>query len=101
MQFGILRLQQGSSAHSCTQFGILPLQQGSSAHLCIQFGIHVLVLAGKGLNAFSVLFETFSEDYHDDMDGAKFELWLNRVLPKLPPGSVVVMDNASYHTKKV
>jgi hypothetical protein len=35
------------------------------------------------------------------MDGEKFELWLNRVLPKLPPGSVVVMDNASYHTKKV
>jgi hypothetical protein len=39
-----------------------------------------------------------SEDYHDDMDSTKFEAWLQRVLPKLPPGSVVIMDNASYHT---
>jgi hypothetical protein len=57
IQFDILSLQQGSSAHSCMQFGILPLQQGSNAymqfdilplhqgcsvHLCMQFGIQPL-----------------------------------------------------------
>jgi hypothetical protein len=44
---------------------------------------------------------TATEDYHDDMDGKTFELWLGHILPMLPPGSVVVMDNASYHTTKV
>ena len=38
-------------------------------------------------------------DYHEDMDGERFENWLrNVVLPKLNPGDAVVMDNASYHS---
>ncbi len=33
------------------------------------------------------------------MNGEKFEEWTREVLiPKLPPRSVVVMDNASYHS---
>ncbi|KAM7282145.1 uncharacterized protein ISCGN_002295 [Ixodes scapularis] len=36
-------------------------------------------------------------DYHDDMDGTRFEKWLDGVLQKVLVGSVVVMDNASYH----
>ncbi|XP_074652754.1 uncharacterized protein LOC141907083 [Tubulanus polymorphus] len=38
-------------------------------------------------------------DYHGEMDGVKFEKWFEEILvPKLPPNSVIVMDNASYHS---
>lgn len=41
-----------------------------------------------------------SADYHCDMDSALFETWFQQqLLPGLPPGSVIVMDNASYHSK--
>jgi hypothetical protein len=52
-------------------------------------------IGGKGKK------KSVSEDYHDDMDGKTFEGWLHKVLKTLPPKSVVVMDNASYHTTKV
>ena len=41
-----------------------------------------------------------SNDYHHDIDSNGFENWLKPILPKLPPNSVLVMDNASYHSKK-
>ena len=38
-------------------------------------------------------------DYHGDMTGDTFEKWFSDTLvPNLPPNSVIVMDNASYHT---
>lgn len=37
-------------------------------------------------------------DYHDDMNYDNFSRWVqNMLLPNLPPNSVVVVDNASYH----
>ena len=39
-------------------------------------------------------------DYHHDMNGEVFEAWLSSVLPELEPGSVIVLDNASYHSRK-
>ena len=44
---------------------------------------------------------SMSEDYHSDIDAEGFEAWLTSVLPKLPPNSILVFDNASYHSKKV
>ena len=42
-----------------------------------------------------------SADYHQDMDAALFENWFgNTLLPNLPPNSVIVMDNASYHSRQ-
>ena len=39
-------------------------------------------------------------DYHDEMDGERFEEhFLNVVCPKLPENAVVVMDNAPYHSR--
>lgn len=39
-------------------------------------------------------------DYHENMSSSIFENWFERkLLPKLPPHSVVVMDNASYHSR--
>lgn len=40
-----------------------------------------------------------SGDYHDDMNYENFSKWVqNMLIPNLPPNSVVVMDNASYHS---
>ncbi|XP_063237876.1 uncharacterized protein LOC134539624 [Bacillus rossius redtenbacheri] len=41
-------------------------------------------------------------DYHRQMNSVNFEKWLSeKVLPNLPPASIVVMDNAPYHSKQV
>ncbi|KAE9522521.1 hypothetical protein AGLY_017086 [Aphis glycines] len=39
-------------------------------------------------------------DYHDEMNGDTFYDWFCGVLPKLKENSVIVMDNASYHSVK-
>lgn len=37
-------------------------------------------------------------DYHDDMNFENFQKWVTtQLLPNLPPRSVLVVDNASYH----
>lgn len=41
------------------------------------------------------------EDYHDEMNAVCFEEWFAAVLPKLRPNSIVVMDNAPYHSRKL
>lgn len=49
-----------------------------------------------------LLFESKStKDYHEEMDGGRFLDWFKNIIPKLEPGSVVVMDNASYHSVKL
>nr|XP_042912462.1 uncharacterized protein LOC122272631 [Parasteatoda tepidariorum] len=41
-----------------------------------------------------------SGDYHGQMNFENFEKWIiERLLPNIPPNSVIVMDNAAYHTK--
>nr|XP_037286294.1 uncharacterized protein LOC119179331 [Rhipicephalus microplus] len=40
-----------------------------------------------------------SADYHSEMDGRYFEEWFtDKLLPNIPPNSVIVMDNAPYHS---
>lgn len=40
-------------------------------------------------------------DYHEEMDHNVFENWFfNTLLPAIPPASTIVMDNASYHSRK-
>lgn len=39
-----------------------------------------------------------SADYHDEMNAAHFEEWFRDVLCKLPPKSIIVIDQAPYHT---
>ena len=39
-----------------------------------------------------------SGDYHDDMNFDNYSRWMReKLLPNLPPNSVIVVDNASYH----
>lgn len=40
-------------------------------------------------------------DYHGQMNSINFEKWFSTsVLPNLPPASIVVMDNAPYHSRQ-
>ena len=39
-------------------------------------------------------------DYHDEMIGEHFEKWFrNKLIPNIQPNSLIVMDNASYHSQ--
>lgn len=43
---------------------------------------------------------TKSGDHHDDLNFENYEKWIRtQLLPNLPPKSVLVIDNASYHNK--
>ena len=41
-------------------------------------------------------------DYHEEMDSERFEKWFSeQLLPKLPTNSIIVMDNAPYHSRQL
>lgn len=41
-------------------------------------------------------------DYHDEMDGEIFEKWFSeQLLPNLEKDTVIIMDNAHYHSRRV
>ena len=40
-------------------------------------------------------------DYHEEMNHQIFEKWFeNKLIPNIPPDSLIVMDNASYHSRR-
>ncbi|XP_040079202.1 uncharacterized protein LOC120850667 [Ixodes scapularis] len=39
-------------------------------------------------------------DYHDEMDSNRFEAWFLHLLDHIKPNSVLVIDNALYHSRK-
>jgi len=41
-----------------------------------------------------------SNDYHADMNAEVFETWLTSVLPELDADSVIILDNAPYHSRR-
>ncbi|XP_050295356.1 uncharacterized protein LOC126735393 [Anthonomus grandis grandis] len=51
-----------------------------------------------GLNVFE---SKKSGDYHQDMNSDVFEKWFSSVLRLVEPGSVIVIDNAPYHSRRV
>lgn len=43
-----------------------------------------------------------SGNYHDTMKFCKYKKWLSeKLIPELPPRSVVVVDNSSYHNTQI
>ena len=49
-----------------------------------------------------LLFESKNTaDYHQEMKATVFEEWFNNLLKKLPENAVIIMDNASYHSRKL
>lgn len=54
-----------------------------------------LKIMGKNINDCKI-------DYHDNMNADVFEEWFqNSLIPQLEPGSVIVLDNAPYHSRLV
>ncbi|XP_034187268.1 uncharacterized protein LOC117607556 [Osmia lignaria lignaria] len=46
--------------------------------------------------------QTTPSDIHGQMNAANFEIWITeKLLPNIPPNSVVVMDNAPYHSARL
>jgi len=44
--------------------------------------------------------KNIENDYHTEMNSTVFEDWVKtKLLVKLPPNSIIVMDNASYHSR--
>lgn len=39
-------------------------------------------------------------DYHSEMNAANFEKWFDVILNNVETNSVIVMDNAPYHSRK-
>ena len=40
-------------------------------------------------------------DYHDEMNSEHFESWFrDQLVPNIPPDCLIVMDNASYHSRR-
>lgn len=43
----------------------------------------------------------YAGDYHDEMTSVRFEDWWNdQLLPNIPPNTLIVMDNAPYHSRR-
>ena len=66
----------------------------------------VIVLAGSETGFISNALLTFwsdgkMEDYHDSMSAECFEQWFSALLLKVPSRSLIVMDNASYHSRQL
>lgn len=70
-----------------------------------QYGIIVHAGTEKGFIDNSLLIFKSGQksgDYHDAMNFNNYEKWLRqKLIPNLPPNSVVVIDNASYHNKQL
>lgn len=43
--------------------------------------------------------DTTTRDYHGQMNNENFKKWITeKLIPNLPPNSVIIMDNAPYHS---
>ena len=41
-------------------------------------------------------------DYHDEMNATTFEEWFHdKLIPNIQPNTLIVMDNASYHSRRL
>ena len=72
-----------------------PLGKGQRLIICHAGGVN------GWINAPPLIFKSKKTvDYHEEMNSEIFECWFFEVLlPSLPPGSTIVMDNAPYHSR--
>ena len=64
--------------------------------------VHAGSRAGFVKNGFRAFWSDGKKaDYHESMDAEFFEQWFAQLLSDLPESSVIVMDNASYHSRQV
>ncbi|XP_040066116.1 uncharacterized protein LOC120839819 [Ixodes scapularis] len=77
--------------------GLKQPSEKSQRHIVTHIGSEDGFVAGC-LDAFRGL---KTGDYHEKINGTRFETWFEAVLQILPTGSVIVMDNASYHSRRL
>jgi len=84
-----------------TRNSIMPVPIGKGKRL-------ILVHAGNALGFIpgaELIFESKTsknDDYHDDMNRNVFMKWFTeKLLPNIEPNSIIVIDNAPYHTMYV
>ena len=94
-------IHAGHSTKKCWQ------STGIQHHAPFNKGERIIIVhAGSKdgfVNGAQLIFKSKSKsgDYHDDMNFDNFRRWLeSQLIPNLPPNSVVVLDNASYHSKQ-
>ena len=67
-------------------------------------GTHLIILGESGwIPNTTLIFHSKKNtgDYQDEMTGEHFEEWFrDKLLPNVPPNSLIVMDNASYHSRR-
>lgn len=94
--------------HDVVQYGWV-----DSSHNCVlntpcSRGKRVIILHAGSVNGFvpnALLLSAknisqSSADYHEDMTADLFEKWFSeQLLPNISPNSVIVLDNASYHSR--
>ena len=70
-------------------------------------GSRLIILGAGGRNGWvpntTLIFRSKKDtgDYHDEMTAEHFEEWFaSKLLPNVQPNSLIVMDNASYHSRR-
>lgn len=64
--------------------------------------VHAGSESGFVPNALLCFKSSSTKDYHEEMDAVVFKDWfVQKLIPNIPPNSVIVMDNTSYHSKEL
>ena len=94
--------------HDVVQYGWVDSSQNCALNAPCSRGKRVIILHAGSENGFvpnALLLSAknisqSSADYHEDMTADLFEKWFSeQLLPNIPPNSVIVLDNASYHSR--
>lgn len=74
---------------------------------CVGEGKRFIVVHAGGRNGFvpeaGLLFVSGQKkgDYHGEMNGETFQKWMKNLLEHVTEPSIIIMDNASYHSIQV
>ncbi|KAE8741286.1 hypothetical protein FOCC_FOCC013208 [Frankliniella occidentalis] len=96
-----------ANANDCHQKGWTDRTLKGSMNNPIGKGSRIIVCHAGGANGWiptpPLIFKSKkTTDYHEEMNAAVFEEWFEEVLlPNIPAGSDIVMDNASYHSRQL
>lgn len=94
--------------HDVVKYGWVDNSQNCSLKAPCSRGKRIIILHAGNENGFvpnalllsAKNIKNCCADYHEDMTSSLFETWFkDQLIPNIPPNSVIVMDNASYHSR--
>lgn len=74
----------------------VPVGKGSRLIIC-----HAGTINGFVEGSLMAFASKTTGDYHEDMNGEKFTEWFTSMLCSLPEPSIIIMDNAPYHSMQI